>query len=89
MRSRTFNLYYTCVRIDYYCLIGDTLILKKYLIWFQVSSLHLKMFVLTLFSDNVYYICKEKDVVKGNKGYSIKYKDDKRYADNVIACNGM
>lgn len=47
------------------------------------------MFVLILFSDNVYYICKEKDVVKGNEGYSIKYKDGKRYAGNVIACNGM
>lgn len=46
------------------------------------------MFALTLFSDDVYYICKKVDIIKGHKDCSIKYKDGKRYAGNVIVYNG-
>jgi len=46
------------------------------------------MFVLALFSDNIYYISKESDIIKGKKDCSIKYKDGKRYAGNIIAYNG-
>lgn len=47
------------------------------------------MFALVLFSDNVYYICKETDIIKGKSSCSIKYKNGKRYAGEIIAYESM
>ncbi|KAL0099568.1 hypothetical protein PUN28_019761 [Cardiocondyla obscurior] len=45
------------------------------------------MFALALFPDGTYHICKETDVIKGKTGCSIKYKNKKRYAGNIVAYN--
>ncbi|KAK0159474.1 hypothetical protein PV327_011094 [Microctonus hyperodae] len=70
-----------------WCIRNNTaeLVNKRCLILFAFP--HSKMFALTLFSDGVYYICKKVDIIKGHEDCSIKYKDGKRYAGNVISYN--
>ncbi|XP_066585410.1 uncharacterized protein [Prorops nasuta] len=46
------------------------------------------MFALVLFSDGIYYICKNADVSYGKNSTSVKYSDGNRYLGEVINIKG-
>jgi len=46
------------------------------------------MFALVLFEDGVYYICKNRDIIKKKNVCSIQYKSSGRYIGKIIALNG-